>query len=65
MADTKTTGVMSALKGRSGFASKKGGALLAIVAKLTAKRKSQGDTAAHEAGEPASKKAAEAKAGTD
>lgn len=65
MAD-KTTGVMTALKGRSGFGSKKGGALLAIMAKLTAKRKAaKGDSAAHEAGEPASKKAAEAKAGTD
>lgn len=47
MENTKTKKVMTALKGRSGFGSKKGVALLAIVKKLTDKRnaaksKSQG-----------------------
>lgn len=39
MSDTKVKGVMSALKGRKGFASKKGVDLLAMVKKLTKKRK--------------------------
>lgn len=34
----KTTGVMTALKGRTGFGSKKGVNLLGIVQKLSAKR---------------------------
>ena len=34
-----TKGVMTALKGRKGFGSKKGVSLLKIVQKLTAKRK--------------------------
>lgn len=38
----KTKGVMTALKGRKGFGSKKGIALLGIVQKLTAKRKNAG-----------------------
>jgi hypothetical protein len=36
----KTKGVMTALKGRKGFGSKKGVNLLGIVQKLSAKRKS-------------------------
>jgi hypothetical protein len=36
---TKTKGVMTALKGRSGFGSKKGVALLGIVQKLSEKRR--------------------------
>jgi hypothetical protein len=40
MDSSKTTsGVMDALKGRKGFASKKGVSLLAIVQKLTKRRK--------------------------
>jgi len=39
---TKTKGVMTALKGRKGFGSKKGTALLGIVKKLTEKRKAAG-----------------------
>jgi hypothetical protein len=39
----KTTGVMTALKGRKGFGSKKGEALLGIMAKLSAKRKAVND----------------------
>jgi hypothetical protein len=62
----KAKGVMTALKGRKGFGSKKGVALLAIVQKLTAKRKAAGgDTAAHENAENPMKEAAEAKAGKD
>lgn len=39
----KTAGVMTALKGRKGFGSKKGVALLGIMAKLSAKRKAVND----------------------
>lgn len=38
----KATGVMTALKGRTGFGSKKGVNLLGIVQKLTAKREAAG-----------------------
>lgn len=66
MSDTKTKGVMDALKNRSGFGSKKGVALLGIVKKLTAKRKAEGkDTMAHEGKEPLMKKMMEKKMGTD
>lgn len=41
--DTKTRGVMTALKGRKGFGSKKGVNLLGIVKKLSAKRKAMGE----------------------
>lgn len=41
----KTKGVMTALKGRNGFGSKKGVALLGIVQKLSAKRKAMGGEA--------------------
>ena len=62
----KTAGVMTALKGRKGFGSKKGVALLGIVKKLTAKRKAmKGDSAAHESMESPAKVSAEAKAGKD
>ena len=39
----KSKGVMTALKGRKGFGSKKGVALLGIVQKLTEKRKAMKD----------------------
>ena len=51
MSDTKTTGVMAALKGRSGFGSKKGVSLLGIVQKLTKKRAASKEDSAHEKAE--------------
>ena len=47
----KTKGIMTALKGRKGFGSKKGISLLGIVQKLTAKRKAK--AASEEKGESA------------
>lgn len=43
--DKKTTGVMDALKGREGFASKKGVDLMGIVKKLSDKRAAMNDGA--------------------
>ena len=43
MDSPKKEGVMAALKGRKGFGSKKGVALLGIVQKLSAKRKALKD----------------------
>ena len=43
MENTKTKGIMTALKGRNGLESKKGVSLLGIVQKLTKKRESMGE----------------------
>lgn len=62
MADTKTEGVMTALKGRKGFAPKKGVSLLGIVEKLTKKRAAAKDeTPEHENAESKSKEKSEGK----
>ena len=56
----KAKKVIEALKGKKGFGSPKGVALLAIVKKLTAKRKAMGkEGVAHEKAESAAQEMAE------